>query len=259
MPALDRPIPMPRHGFVGAPEQLTPSGCATRLVLAKNGTMFELESCDMGNSNSPQGNQSSVRRYFIPGLLALLATIGAACAQPEPTPTPTPEPTATPMDTMASMPTATAVPNKPAPVPDIDQLGLAEHDVPREFSLNWHVRVDNRTVASERSDPERWMKNFDSWGRIDGLRAEFTNAPTGDSISSTANVYLTEDGAREAFRGERGEALRHASKSLKELGSKVVSVLDELEGPSIGNENFMIHARGSPRSWARPPLLIGSV
>ena len=47
-----------------------------------------------------------MKSYVIIGILALVAAIGAACAQDEPTPTPTPLPTATPSPT----PTPTLLP-----------------------------------------------------------------------------------------------------------------------------------------------------
>ncbi len=143
------------------------------------------------------------RLYFILGLFVLLATIGLACTQAGPTSIPSQVPKTSPMPaTATAMPSAMPTMAKSAAALDVDQLVLTEQDMPRDgFKLNGYERQDNRAAASERSDPDRWMQNFESWGRVDGFNVLFTNG-TGDFIDSTVHVYRTEAAARDAFRRE---------------------------------------------------------
>ena len=119
------------------------------------------------------------------------------------------------------------------------------------FKLNGYERQDNRAAASERSDPDRWMQNFESWGRVDGFNVLFTNG-TGDFIDSTVHVYRTEAAARDAFRRELGGSLRYAANYLQGMGAKI-ALLDELRLPTIGldhesleigHESITLHAQG---------------
>ena len=60
-----------------------------------------------------------MRRYLVPGMLALLAAVGVACAGDDPTPTPRPAATATAVPTPTSTPTPAPTPVPSAATPEV--------------------------------------------------------------------------------------------------------------------------------------------
>jgi len=63
--------------------------------------------------------------------------------------------------------------------------------MPEGFTLVKQERLDNRKAARESSDPESWLANFETWGRIEGFRVEFETGVLEDAIYVIASGMLT--------------------------------------------------------------------
>lgn len=125
-----------------------------------------------GTSSDPQKTQSEPNSDLMTSQLT-----GAPIVETQPNSGP-PLPT--------TSPTATSV-----PILDLERLILVERDMPEGFTLVKQERLDNRKAARESSDPESWLANFETWGRIEGFRVEFETGVLEDSIYVIASGMLT--------------------------------------------------------------------
>jgi hypothetical protein len=123
---------------------------------------------------------------------------------------------------------------------DPKRLLLTTQDVPSGFDLTEEEQLDNRTVARSTSDPDKSLENYESWGRIDGWNVSYETGVFKESISSSAVVYRTQDGARNAFN----EQLRGSESGMREEyedSTVEVTKFEELEGIDLGDQIKAFH------------------
>ena len=141
-----------------------------------------------------------------------------------------------------------------APALDAEELVLSPQDLPQGFRLSKQESRDNRAVARIWDNPDKWLADYEAWGRVAGRKVEFTKGTLEDAIESEAAVYRTCDGARDAFRAEFN-AFEGQQRSLFEaLGLKVV-VFEEIKESSIADESKMWHAKVSGNLLGTPVVL----
>ena len=175
-----------------------------------------------------------IKTGLIVGWMALFLIGCGSSAAPQNTAAPVTSQTLATV-TVESQPTATSV-----PVLDLESLILDERDLPEGFNLVELERIDNRTAARNRSDPEKWLSNYESWGRIEGFDVEFVNR--GENIKLTLAVYRANDGAQESFRRTNAELESEIKRTFEELHIDVID-MEQLQDPGLGDESNALHVR----------------
>ena len=184
------------------------------------------------------------------GLIAMSTVLfiiacGSSSASPEPTSAASSQANSVP-PLLTTIATATPTP----PSLGIEGLILGEQDMPKGFTLVGQDRIDNRAAAAEWPDPEEWLSNFDSWGRLGGIEAEFDKEDL-DSIFISVSTYRTNDGAQDSFRRTRAEA-QSAIKETLDPQTAELNVLEELETTGMGDESVAFHIGASIRVFGTP-------
>ena len=125
---------------------------------------------------------------------------------------------------------------------DLGNLLLVEQDMPQGFTLAEQWRTDNRVAAEGWSDPEKWLANYETWGRIEGFEVEFESAASGAAINMFMSVYSTDSGAQESFTPVIDERNSEIRTQLPEQGINIIA-LEVLEDPGLGDESVALHLR----------------
>ena len=137
---------------------------------------------------------------------------------------------------------------------DLDRLILVEQDMPEGFALIKQGPKDIRQHAREWSDPEKWLDNYENWGRVDGFFAKFESEVPEASINMALTVYRTDEGAQEAFRHTIGESKTQVRQSVAASDTNLI-VLEELENPGLGDESVSLHVSVSARIFGTPTII----
>lgn len=117
--------------------------------------------------------------------------------------------------------------------------------MPSGFRVARQEILDVRATAREWSNPDEWLKNYQTWEFFEAAVVEFRKGTLKDSIESSAEVYASIGGAREAFEKQRKEIKDELRKQLEGSDAKIL-VLEDDKGTRIGDEDSaLFHARAS--------------
>jgi hypothetical protein len=103
--------------------------------------------------------------------------------------------------------------------------------------------VSNEAAANDFSDPQRWLGNYEEWGRVSGYEAEFRSKDEGTppvGLGVQLEYYSSAGGAESAWAASREFILSEEMlQVLKDMGAAEAAVR-EVDAEEVGDESVAL-------------------
>jgi hypothetical protein len=131
----------------------------------------------------------------------------------------------------------------------LDDAELREMVMITSEGLPWAISpvrdqaVSNEAAANDFSDPERWLSNYEEWGRVSGYEAEFRSKDEGTppvGLGVQLEYYSSAGGAESAWAASREFILSEEMlQVLKDMGAAEAAVR-EVDAEEVGDESVAL-------------------
>jgi len=136
---------------------------------------------------------------------------------------------------------------KPARTPDEAELRemvlMTSEGLPWAISLVSDQAVSNEAAAGKRVEPERWLDNYEEWGRVSGYQAEFRSKDDGTppvGLGVQLEYYSSAGGAESAWAASRELLLSEETlQVLKDMGAAEAAIR-EVDAEEVGDESVAL-------------------
>ena len=120
---------------------------------------------------------------------------------------------------------------------------MTSEGLPWAISLVSDQAVSNEAAAEKRVEPERWLDNYEEWGRVSGYQAEFRSKDDGTppvGLSVQLEYYSSAGGAESAWAASRELLLSEETlQVLKDMGAAEAAV-HEVDAEEVGDESVAL-------------------
>ena len=136
---------------------------------------------------------------------------------------------------------------KPSRPPDDAEMRemvmITSEGLPWAISLVSDQAVSNAAAVSQFSDPERWLGNYEEWGRVSGYQAEFRSKDDGTppvGLGVQLEYYSSAGGAESAWAASRELLLSEETlQVLKDMGAAEAAIR-EVDAEEVGDESVAL-------------------
>ena len=136
---------------------------------------------------------------------------------------------------------------KPSRPPDDAEMRemvmITSEGLPWAISLVSDQAVSNAAAVSQFSDPERWLGNYEEWGRVSGYEAEFRSTAEvtfAVGLGVELEYYASAGGAESAWAASREFILSEEMlQVLKDMGAAEAAVR-EVDAEEVGDESVAL-------------------
>jgi len=124
-----------------------------------------------------------------------------------------------------------------------EMVMMTSEGLPWAISLVRDQAVSKEAAVSQFSDPERWLGNYEEWGRVSGYLAEFrskdeSTPPVGLSVQ--LEYYSSAGGAESAWAASREFILSEEMlQRLKDMGAAEAAIR-EVDAEEVGDESVAL-------------------
>jgi len=120
---------------------------------------------------------------------------------------------------------------------------MTSEGLPWAISLVSDQAVSNEAAAEKRVEPERWLDNYEEWGRVSGYQAEFRSKDDGTppvGLSVQLEYYSSAGGAESAWAASRELLLSEETlQVLKDMGAAEAAIR-EVDAEEVGDESVAL-------------------
>jgi hypothetical protein len=120
---------------------------------------------------------------------------------------------------------------------------ITSEGLPWAISLVRDQAVSSAAAVSQFSDPQRWLGNYEEWGRVSGYLAEFRSKDEGTppvGLSVQLEYYSSAGGAESAWAASREFILSEEMlQRLRDMGAAEAAIR-EVDAEEVGDESVAI-------------------
>jgi len=124
-----------------------------------------------------------------------------------------------------------------------EMVMMTSEGLPWAISLVRDQAVSNEAAANDFSDPQRWLSNYEEWGRVSGYEAEFRSKDEGTppvGLGVQLEYYSSAGGAESAWAASREFILSEEMlQVLKDMGAAEAAVR-EVDAEEVGDESVAL-------------------
>ena len=124
-----------------------------------------------------------------------------------------------------------------------EMVMMTSEGLPWAISLVRDQAVSNEAAANDFSDPQRWLSNYEEWGRVSGYEAEFRSKDEGTppvGLGVQLEYYSSAGGAESAWAASREFILsQEMLQVLKDMGAAEAAVR-EVDAEEVGDESVAL-------------------
>jgi len=152
---------------------------------------------------------------------------------------------------------------KPSRPPDDAELRemvmMTSEGLPWAISLVRDQAVSNEAAAENKPEPERWLGNYEEWGRVSGYQAEFRSKDEGTppvGLSVQLEYYSSAGGAESAWAASREFILSEETlQVLKDMGAAEAAIR-EVDAEEVGDESVALLMTADASVWGGETFMV---
>jgi hypothetical protein len=136
---------------------------------------------------------------------------------------------------------------------------ITSEGLPWAISLVRDQAVSNEAAAENKPEPERWLGNYEEWGRVSGYQAEFRSKDEGTppvGLSVQLEYYSSAGGAESAWAASREFILSEETlQVLKDMGAAEAAIR-EVDAEEVGDESVALLMTADAGVWGGETFMV---
>jgi len=136
---------------------------------------------------------------------------------------------------------------------------ITSEGLPWAISLVSDQAVSSAAAVSQFSDPERWLSNYEEWGRVSGYQAEFRSKDEGTppvGLWVQLEYYSSAGGAESAWAASREFILSEEMlQRLKDTGAAEAAIR-EVDAEEVGDGSVALLMTADAGAWGGETFVI---